>query len=372
MSSKKHRIGLVGCGKITKLKYVPALKALSDRCEIVAFCDIIRERAEHAAEVYGNPNAAIYEDYREMLKDESIEMVYVITPNDSHCSITVDSFAAGKHVMCEKPMAASLADAEKMMEAWKKSGKQFSITYQNRCRPAMLALHEACRSGELGEIYFAKTHAIRRRDVPTWGEFLNKKIQGGGPLIDIGTHALDIVLWLMDNYEPVSVVGSVSNKLKNVDVLMKANSWGRWNPEEFETEDGAFAFLRMANGAVIFLETAWILNMVEPKESATTLCGTLGGAEIDWSVGFHERELTINRPFHGILVEGTNSDFSIPFAHMLARTEMHELGVTESNFWFDAVETGGKPLVEPEQAFWVTKIIDAIYRSAEEGREIVF
>ena len=109
----KHRIGIVGCGGIANQKHFPALKNAADRVELVAFCDLIRERAENAAKEFGAPDAKIYVDYHELLKDESIEIVYVLTPNVAHCPISVAAFEAGKHVLCEKPMAASVEDAEK-------------------------------------------------------------------------------------------------------------------------------------------------------------------------------------------------------------------------------------------------------------------
>ena len=157
----------------------------------------------------GLPEIA-HTDYRELIANPEVEVVYVLTPNVSHCEITVCAFEAGKHVFCEKPMASTSADAQKMLDAWKKSGKKFTIGYQNRFRPEVRCLKAACDRGELGEIYFAKAHAVRRRAVPTWGVFPNKALQGGGPLIDIGTHALDLTLWYMDNYKPKLVVGSVA------------------------------------------------------------------------------------------------------------------------------------------------------------------
>ena len=210
---KKVRIGIIGCGGIAKQKHFPALSSYPELCEMVAFCDIVEERAKEACEKYGAPGAKVYTDYKELLADESIDTVHVLTPNVAHSPITVAAFEAGKNVMCEKPMAHTTEAAEAMMDAWKKSGKKFTIGYQNRFRKDSQVLHAACEAGDLGEIYFAKAHAIRRRAVPTWGVFPNKALQGGGPLIDIGTHALDITLWCMDNYDIESVTGSVFEKL---------------------------------------------------------------------------------------------------------------------------------------------------------------
>ena len=171
---------------------MPSLKKLADKVEMVAFCDIVPEKAEQAVKDYGTPDAKAYVDYHELLEDKSIDVVHVCTPNRSHAEITVAALEAGKHVMCEKPMAKTAADARLMLDAAKRTGKKLTIGYQNRCYPRCLLLKRACDEGELGEIYYAKAHAVRRRAVPNWGVFLNEYEQGGGPLIDIGTHALDL------------------------------------------------------------------------------------------------------------------------------------------------------------------------------------
>lgn len=210
---EKLKIGIVGCGGIANGKHLPAIKK-NGNFEIVAVCDLIEERALKAKKEYGTENTNVYTDYKQLLEQEKeIEAVYVLTPNRSHSFISIDAMKAGKHVMCEKPMAKTYADAKAMVETAKETGKILNIGYQNRYRPDSRYLKAACENGDLGEVYYAKAHAIRRRAVPTWGVFLNEEEQGGGPLIDIGTHALDLTLWMMDNYEPASVTGSVFKKL---------------------------------------------------------------------------------------------------------------------------------------------------------------
>lgn len=167
--------------------------------------------------------------------------------------------------MCEKPMAKTAADAQKMLDAARKTGKKLTIGYQNRCRPDSLLMKKAVDAGALGDIYFAKAHAIRRRAVPTWGVFLNEYEQGGGPLIDIGTHALDLTLWMMDNYKPKAVLGSTFKKLGNQ--TETGNAWGDWDPKEFTVEDSAFGFVTMENGATIILESSWALNTLDVREA---------------------------------------------------------------------------------------------------------
>lgn len=368
MKNGKLQIGIIGCGGIANQKHLPALKNQADKCEIAAFCDIEIERAQKAAEEYGTEGAGVYTDYRELLKDPEIDVVHVLTPNVAHSEITVKAFEAGKHVMCEKPMAHNTEAAEKMMDAWKKSGKKFTVGYQNRFRQDTMTLHKACEEGALGDIYFSKAHAVRRRAVPTWGVFPDKSKQGGGPLIDIGTHALDITLWCMDNYKPVSVMGSVFEKLGHLPEATEGNLFGPWDPETYEVEDSAFGYIKMENGATIFLEAAWALNVRESREAATTLCGTKGGAEIIGGMSNSGYELVFNKTSYGKLTEETlSASGSVAFFEGNGGMEPKDLECAQ---WLDAIINDKEPLVKPEQAFVVTQILDAIYRSSAEGREI--
>lgn len=366
MKGNKLQVGIIGCGGIANQKHFPALTSQSDKCELVAFCDLIEERAVSAAQKYGIAEAKVYTDYKELLKDENIDVVHVLTPNVAHAPITVAAFEAGKHVMCEKPMAHNTEAARQMMDAWKKSGKKFTIGYQNRFRTDVQALKKACEAGKLGEIYFAKAHAVRRRAVPTWGVFPDKSKQGGGPLIDIGTHALDITLWCMDNYRPVSVSGSSFEKLGHIPEAVEGNVFGPWDPAAYEVEDSAFGYIKMENGAAIFLEASWALNMKAPREAATTLCGTKAGAEIECGPN-HEYDLIFNETTGGVLTEEHISHDS-PIAFFEGSAAAPE--IRECKQWLEAIIEDREPLVKPEQAFTVTQILDSIYRSSEENREI--
>ncbi len=356
----KVRIGIIGCGGIANNKHMPALHRLPD-VELVAFCDIIVERAEKAAKEYGVEGAKVYEDYKELLKDETIDVVHVLTPNREHSFITVDALEAGKHVMCEKPMAINTEEAQKMLDAAKRTGKKLTIGYQNRYRPDSWYLKRACDNGDLGEIYYAKAHAIRRRAVPTWGVFLNEEEQGGGPLIDIGTHALDLTLWTMNNYEPKMVVGSVYKKLG--DQRESGNAWGDWNPEEFTVEDSAFGYIVMKDGATIVLESSWALNSLDVDEAKTSLCGTKAGADMKGG-------LRINKVQYGKqVVENVNLEAGGVAFFDGGAAEPQDI---EARMWIDAVKNDTDVVVKPEQAIVVTKILEAIYQSAREGKPVFF
>lgn len=365
--SKKFRIGIIGCGGIAHQKHFPALSHFKDKVELVAFCDLDKARAEESAKNFGTPDAKVYTDYHELLKDDSIDIVYVLTWNVAHAPITIAAFEAGKNVYCEKPMSNDPVAAQKMVDAWKKSGKHFTIGYQNRYRQDVQVLHKACADGELGDIYFARAHAVRRRAVPTWGCFPDKSKQGGGPLIDIGTHALDITLWCMDNYEPVSVMGSTYNKLGHLQQATEGNMFGPWDPKEYEVEDSAFGFIKMANGATISLDASWALNVRDSREAATTLCGTKAGAEDYHGMSYPHNQLVFNRGYNGVLTEekmspAGNIDF---FSGDASKPE-----VLDAKEWLDSIIEDRESLVKPEQALVVTKILAAIYKSAETGKEV--
>lgn len=355
---RKVRVGIIGCGGIANGKHMPGLSKVKN-VEMVAFCDLIEEKAEKAKAKFGTEDAKVYTDYKELLKDETIEVIHVCTPNKSHSFISVDALESGKHVMCEKPMAKTTEEARKMVEAAKRTGKKLTIGYQNRYRDDSTYLKEVCKNEELGEVYFAKAHAIRRRAVPTWGVFLNEEEQGGGPLIDIGTHALDLTLWMMNNYKPKMVMGSSYKKLGHQ--TQSANAWGDWSQDEFTVEDSAFGFITMEDGATIILESSWALNTLDVGEAQTTLCGTKAGADMKDGLrinGVKYNKQYIEKPGFGAdgvdFYDGTDED----------------PGDREARMWIQAVVEDKEVLVKPEEALVVTEILEAIYKSAETGEAI--
>lgn len=268
---------------------------------------------------------------------------------------------AGKHVLCEKPMAKTSAEAKDMLEAAERTGKKLTIGYDNRFRPDSQHLHKVASRGDLGEIYFAKAHAIRRRAVPTWGVFLDEEKQGGGPLIDIGTHALDLTLWMMNNYKPKSVMGNVYYKLGKKGNA--ANAWGPWDPEKFTVEDSTFGFITMENGATITLEASWALNTLDVDEAKCSLSGTEGGADM-------KDGLRINGEDMGNLFETKVELGAGGVAYYDGATESH--ADLEARLWVDSIINDTEPVVKPEQAYVVTQILEAIYESAKTGKAVYF
>ena len=355
-ASDKVRVGIIGCGGIANGKHMPSLKKLAN-VEMVAFCDIVPERAEKAKKDFGTADAAVYEDYKKLLEDKTIDVVHVCTPNRAHSFITVDALHAGKHVMCEKPMAINSAEAKKMLDAAKETGKKLTIGYQSRQRNDSIFMKEQAELGTFGDIYYAKATALRRRAVPTWGVFLNEYEQGGGPLIDIGTHALDLTLWVMNNYKPKYCVGTAYHKLN--DQTRTGNAWGDWDPAKFTVEDSAFGFIVMENGATIVLESAWALNTLDVREAVTSVCGTKAGADmidglrINQVIGGRQAVTKVNMNAGGVaFYDGDGGD---------------DPATREARQWIDAVINDTNPTVLPEQAYTVTRILEGIYESAKTG-----
>ncbi|MBR6708767.1 MAG: Gfo/Idh/MocA family oxidoreductase [Clostridia bacterium] len=355
------RVGIIGCGGIANGKHMPSLAKLPN-VKMVAFCDIIESRALAAREKYGTPDCAVYTDYKKLLEDKTIDVVHVLTPNRSHSFITVDALEAGKHVMCEKPMAINSIEAQKMLDAARRTGKKLTIGYQSRHRADSLYLKSEIEAGTLGDIYYAEALAIRRRAVPTWGVFLNEYEQGGGPLIDIGTHALDLTLWMMDNYTPKYCVGTTFHKLNNQ--TQAGNDWGAWDPEKFTVEDAAFGFIVMENGATINLRATWALNYLDTREAATTLCGTLAGADMN----------------DGLRINGVRNNVKYTFKPELSNkgaafydgVKGENAENREARLWIDAVVNDKTPIVTPDQAIVVTRILEGIYTSAKTGEMFKF
>ena len=260
---EKLKIGVVGAGNIARHGHLPAYKQCNN-CVVQAICDIDFERAKAAANDFGIPE--VYASVEEMLEKSDIQAVDICTWNNAHAPVLITAAKAGKHVMCEKPLAMSLSDALLMQEAVRENDIIFFLAVPSRFGYANMYLREMYENGELGDVYYAKTSYIRRRGTPNLGVFLDEEAQGGGPIIDIATHSLDLTLYLMNNYEPEMVVGKTHKKLEHPEA---GNIWGDNGVSTTPLEEAACAFIRMKNGATIMLETSWALNTCEPVQEGS-------------------------------------------------------------------------------------------------------
>lgn len=351
---EKLRIGMIGNGGISQI-HAGAYYEEEDRVDVVGLCDIILERAEmHRDNNF--EEAKVYTDYRELLKDESIDAVDICTPNYLHSQIAVDAFAAGKHVFCEKPDAISVEDAEKMSEASKKAGKLLMVMRNNRFINISRYAKKFIDDGNMGEIYAGRCGWIRRRGIPgKGGWFTTKELSGGGPLIDLGVHMIDLAVWLMGNPTPVAVSGSTYCKFADNDSVDSEHADFGDRVEEdgiFDVEDLAMGFIRFDNGAVLQIEFSWASN-IEKETRFVELRGTKAG--FNWNGD----EIKVFTEVDGKQINDVIKSDSPTGGHC-----------ENLSHFIDVLQNGEKPCYEPQQGIDMIKILTAMYKSAEEGREI--
>jgi len=355
MSDKPVGIGIIGGGGIAQGAHLPAYKKLQEegKVKIVAVADSNPETSRTAAEKFEIPHQ--FADYREMLKLDSIQAVDVCTPNFLHKQPTIDSLNAGKHVLVEKPIALNAIEGQAMVDAARKNGKKLQVALNARFSSGPQAVKRFIRDGKIGDIYYARAHALRRRGVPGWGVFTQKDKQGGGPLIDIGVHILDLTLWLMDYPEPASVSGTSYTKFGTREGVL--GLMGQWDPKKYTVEDFAVGLVKFKNGATLVLESSFIAN-IERDEMRTQVMGTEGGALLD---PFNDANTRIFREESGTLTD------SQPV--FLPKLGSHEI---EIRSFVQAIIDDTPVEVPGEQGLMVTRILDGIYASSEQGKEIVF
>ncbi|MBP5719120.1 MAG: Gfo/Idh/MocA family oxidoreductase [Abditibacteriota bacterium] len=273
---KKLNVAFIGVGSIANWAHLPAVKEL-ENVNVMAFADIDENALKTTAEKYGVKNT--FTDYNKMLEMDEIDAVHVCTPNYVHMQPAIDALKAGKHVLCEKPIARTVAEAKKMKEAADSTGKKLMIAQCRRFSGPTQCLKRFIDDGILGDIYFARIWALRRRGIPGCGVFTDKEKQGGGPLIDIGVHILDLPLYLMGNPKPITTSGMAVAKIGNTPGHV--GLMGSWDHTKFTVEDYAAGFVRFEDGRSLILESSFAAN-IEPTEIVrSNLLGTKAGAELD-------------------------------------------------------------------------------------------
>lgn len=308
--------------------------------EIRAVCDIDPARAERTAQEYGAKYSCT--DYKQVMQDPEIHAVSVCTPNALHAPVAIAAFEAGKHVICEKPLAVNATEGRAMVEAAEKAGKIFMMAFNNRFRGDTQLLKKVIENGDLGEIYYAKTGWVRRKGIPGLGGwFTTKSMSGGGPLIDLGVHVLDLTLWLMGNPKPVYVFGS---------------SYAKFGPDlaksrggSYDVEDLAAGIVRLENGATVFVEASWHSH-IERERIYTQLVGTKGGAEFDPLRVYTD-------------VNGNSADIRMDHPNVSG----HEMEIIH---FVECIRENKTPIATGEHGLHIQLILDAIYESAATGRGV--
>ncbi|MFE4707114.1 Gfo/Idh/MocA family protein [Peribacillus simplex] len=339
----KLKMGIIGAGGIAQKRHIPAFQKFQDKVVLYAIQDIDEMKAREVAREFHIEK--VFTNYEEMFAE--VDAVTIATPNKFHAEISIAALQAGVHVLCEKPMAITTEECLAITEAANISGKVLSTAYHYRFMKEAQAAKKMIQAGEIGEPYVARVQAIRRRKVPGWGVFTSKELQGGGSVIDYGCHLLDLALWLMDDPEPIEIVGSTYNYVsKGVD---QVNLWGNFDASVFEVDDHATAYIKFANGASLLFETSWAANIRE-EATVLSLSGTQGGLDVF--------PLVLNQAKHGMLL---NSE-----AVWMPGEDTPDLQQAEN--FINSCLGLAEPLVKPSEAMKVSKIIEAIYRSSASGK----
>ncbi len=350
---RKIRVALIGCGNISN-SHTGGYKAVPELADVVACCDLDEKKAKAYAEHYNIP--AYYTDYNEMLAKENLDAVSVCTWNAAHAGATIAALNAGCNVLCEKPMAMNAAEAKEMEEAAKKNGKLLMIGFVRRFGNDADILKRFIDAGTMGDVYFAKATYLRRSGCPG-GWFGDKKYSGGGPLIDLGVHVIDLCRYLAGKPKPVSVYGVTYNNLGD----NRANNKKDWVSTnnlgidfKYTVEDFATALIRFDNGMTLNVEASFNLN-IKHDTGNIELFGTKAGARIDPQIEFFS---DMNNMFVDIKPSG---DTSLQFSGLFNREIRH----------FVECVHDGIPCISPaEDGVTLMKILDAIYQSAETGHEV--
>ena len=353
----KLKIGIIGTGGISEV-HIEGYKKHAD-AEVYALCDINKERAEASAKRHGVPLERVFTDKAEMLRAvPELDAVSVCTWNNEHAPCTIAALKAGKHVLCEKPMAMNSKEAMAMKAAAEKAGKLLMIGFVRRHGNDAKLVKDFLDNGHFGDIYYAKAAYLRRNGNPG-GWFSDKARSGGGPLIDLGVHVIDFVRYVMGNPQPVSVYGATFHKLGNRANLKTTKGYlaadAKADTKEIcDVEDLATALIRFDNGAVLSVEASFSLN-IKHGRGEIEMFGTKAGGRLD-------PKLEIFSEINGYMVNvNFDHDTSLSFGGLFD-AEIHH---------FVECALGRATCIAPaEDGVTLMRILDAIYKSAATGREV--
>lgn len=351
---KTLKVGVVGVGGILRV-HMPGWQE-TEHAEVIAACDINEEVAKNFAKEWDIPQSGVYTDFAEMVANPDIDVIDIATPNMFHAPMAIAALEAGKHVLCEKPLAPTVKEVHDMIAARDKSGKKLMTAQHFRFRGISKALKAELNSGNLGDVYHARSWMLRRAGLPVRPTFLYKNLSGGGATIDIGVHILDLTLWFMGNPKPVSVSGVARTEIAN-----QPGSFSVWGnaliPSDMDSEEFAAGLVRFDNGATLFLEVSWMLHHFVPEgieDMRLWLYGTKGGAT--WP---ENRIYTTNKE--------TMQFYTTNLEHAPEPRRPHAQEVVE--FAQSLADDAPVP-VPPEDSLNVIGILSALYESQRTGSEV--
>lgn len=354
MSQTLIKVGVVGAG--IGRHHLNGYRALPTEVEIVALCDVNEARLNEIGQVYNVPR--YFTDYNQLFASGEIEAVSVCLPNSLHAPVSIAALEAGLHVLCEKPLAENLAASHKISQAVAKAPGKFMICFNRRYRLDVQWMKQVLQQGGLGQIYQVKAGWVRETGIPAWGGwFLDKTMSGGGPLIDLGVHMLDAVMWLLDYPQPLTVSGSIGANFGP----RNAKTWrAPATPFPYTVEDSALAFIRLAGDVTLSLETSWASHAKPGLDDFyITLMGTQGTIELYVANYATEQTLTLYSEIGGKPV--------VIRPAIKVSTSDHEYAIAE---FIKCIKEDTPPTASVEQGLTIMMIIDAIYQSAEAKQEV--
>jgi predicted dehydrogenase len=367
MSDRKLRVAVIGCGMIANSAHLPAWQS-QPGAEVVGVMDNDLPRAKATAGKHAIPR--VFDDVDKMLGDLSPDVVSICTPAGCHQAHAVAALRAGAHVLCEKPLAITSEEASEIFPVAEETGRHLLVGQSIRYYTPVSAAKAFAAGGQLGDLYCADVARLRRRGIPAHGSFHIKELSGGGVLYDLGVHMLELVLWIMGNPRVVAVSGATYSKIgtRNENLITSTAEGGAlaggvsnasYDAAKFNVEDFATAFLRLDNGGTINLKVCWAAN-VPDSAGGVMIMGTEGGLSFDPRVldlrvirnmGRYQVDVTPK-----ILPPEPNHPF---YAHW-----------NEVAHFVRVIHGQEEVCVKKEEALNVIRALEAIYRSAEEGREV--
>lgn len=344
---KELRVAIIGAGQVARTSHINHYQSI-DGVEVAAVCDVNGEAASLTAKEFGI--AGWYDDVHAMLQEVRPDAVSICVPNKYHCEMTCLALEHGCHVLCEKPPAVTVEEAELMRDQAQQCGKILTFGFHFRHGERIAFLKKKIEDGELGSIYAGDVTWMRRRGIPSWGNFTNKDLQGGGPLIDIGAHILDLAAYLMDYPAIDYVCATASDRIgkKGGTGLM-----GSWNGERYEVEDGLFGFIKFANGSSLHVRTSFAVHIAEKEKRNLRLYGDKMGLSV-FPMELYGDE------------KGQQENKLYPF------DEVRDWHYDCIKNFVESCMGNARILVTAQQAVYVQRLITGLYRSAETGKPVIY
>ncbi len=345
-NKRPFRVGFIGSGGIAR-SHMKELKK-HEGVEIAAAADLSEKMLATVREQFGVSKT--YGDYKQMLKEEpDLDAISVCTPNGLHAENAIYALEAGKHVLVEKPMAMNAKQGQMMLDAAKKSGKQLIIAFQHRFENKSRFIKKQVDDGVFGKIMYVRAQALRRRGIPNWGVFGRKELQGGGPLIDIGVHILETAHYMMGSPKPISASGNTWTFMGNKPSDVESN-WKGWDHKTYNVEDMAVGQIRFDTGAILTLEASFVAH-IEKDVWNVNIMGEKAGANWESSQLFTD--------LNGYMVN------AVP--QFIGKQEMWDY---KMRHFVEVCRDNRKNESPGEHGLMVQKMLDAIYLSAEKGKEV--